>query len=291
MSRRSSTSARLELELPEPVKPEPRPGDRLCQWCEGPIPKSARSDARFCGTPCRQASHRFDRGMIARPVDLGRPRRIGYADPPYPGKSYLYRGHPDYAGEVDHRDLLAELEREFPDGWALSTSAEALPFVIGLCHDLEISRIRVAAWVRGPRTNRRARRPQSSWEPVIYRGGRLKRTDLTRTDSLVYGAKPRLTDPGRVIGAKPAAFAWWLFELLGLEPHDELVDLFPGSGGIARAWGRYVAAAERDASLEAIREAVLELDLGLEAEPDPSSDPGGRMAPALHDGTDEEVAS
>ena len=25
----------------------------------------------------------------------------------------------------------------------------------------------------------------------------------------------------------PAAFAWWLFELLGLEPHDELVDLFP----------------------------------------------------------------
>lgn len=30
------------------------------------------------------------------------PRRIAYADPPYPGRAYLYADHPDFAGEVDH---------------------------------------------------------------------------------------------------------------------------------------------------------------------------------------------
>jgi hypothetical protein len=42
-----------------------------------------------------------------------------------------------------------------------------------------------------------------------------------------------------VHGAKPAAFCWWLFDLLGALPGDDLVDLFPGSGGVARAWGLY----------------------------------------------------
>ena len=53
----------------------------------------------------------------------------------------------------------------------------------------------------------------------------------------------------RVVGAKPAAFCWWLFDLLGALPGDELVDLFPGSGGIGRAWRLYSSAGEsrRDA--------------------------------------------
>ena len=74
---------------------------------------------------------------------------------------------------------------------------------------------------------------------MIYRGGRLKRTPEARIDSLVAFPKARLTDPDRVTGAKPAAFVWWLFELLGLEPHDELADLFPGSGGVTRAFDRF----------------------------------------------------
>jgi site-specific DNA-adenine methylase len=54
--------------------------------------------------------------------------RFGYADPPYPGKSCkYYSGHEDYAGEVDHAALIEHLETDFPDGWALSTSAAALP--------------------------------------------------------------------------------------------------------------------------------------------------------------------
>ncbi len=58
-------------------------------------------------------------------------------------------------------------------------------------------------------------------------------------DALVHIARPRLTDPGRVIGAKPATFAGWVFELLGAQAGDTFHDLYPGSGGIARAWAAY----------------------------------------------------
>ncbi|MEU0940502.1 DNA primase [Embleya sp. NPDC005971] len=32
--------------------------ERLCERCEGVLPKRARVDARFCGDACRQAAHR-----------------------------------------------------------------------------------------------------------------------------------------------------------------------------------------------------------------------------------------
>lgn len=42
-----------------------------------------------------------------------------------------------------------------------------------------------------------------------------------------------------LVGAKPEAFCWWLFEVLGLESHDTLTDLFPGTGVVGRTWERY----------------------------------------------------
>lgn len=48
--------------------------------------------------------------------------RICYADPPYPGQSAKhYADHPDYAGEVDLNELVAELYET--DGWILHTSS------------------------------------------------------------------------------------------------------------------------------------------------------------------------
>jgi DNA modification methylase len=44
-----------------------------------------------------------------------------------------------------------------------------------------------------------------------------------------------------VIGAKPAAFCRWVFELLGAAPGDVLEDLFPGSGAVGRAWQVYAS--------------------------------------------------
>lgn len=37
-------------------------------------------------------------------------------------------------------------------------------------------------------------------------------------------------------GAKPEAVCHWAFEIAGCRPEDELVDLFPGTGAVSRAW-------------------------------------------------------
>lgn len=204
-----------------------------------------RSQRRRDGTRCvaRCGAGRLGTGSArtvgqapstAGAVAHGQPLRLAYADPPYPGNAHLYRGHPDFAGEVDHGALLHRLSNY--DGWALSTSAVALPAVLALCPP----GVRVAAWHRGERAVR-SRWPLSAWEPVIFHGGRpLDPAPATRrVDSLVHGVSPMTTLPGRVIGAKPAAFCRWLFDLLGAAPGDTFADLFPGSGVVTRAWQTY----------------------------------------------------
>ena len=154
--------------------------------------------------------------------------RFGYADPAYPGLARKYYGKP----ETDHRVLVRELARDFPDGFALSTSARALPY--------EARDIRVCPWVRGSRPGK-SRRARNAWEPLIVVGGRP--TFLTEReqldDVLVFGGRQR-SHPGALVGMKPAAFAEWMFRLLGARRGDELVDLFPGSGAVSRAWRMFV---------------------------------------------------
>jgi hypothetical protein len=226
---------------------------RICAWCRGPIPARARRDAVCCSVRCRQARHRFTSTVGRAPVAPGRPLRLAYADPPYPGKAWLYRGHPDYAGEVDHAALIRRLSTY--DGWALSTSAAALPAVLALCPP----GVRVAAWHRGERPAP-SRYPLNAWEPVIYHGGRPadpSRTDSAlqtrRVDSLVHGISPLTTLPTRVTGTKPAAFCRWVFTLLGAAPGDTLDDLFPGSGAVTRAWLAYTADPSRVDAVDARR--------------------------------------
>lgn len=211
-----------------------------CAWCRELLNPTARRDSIYCSQRCRQAAHRFTRA-VAHDVhhDGSRPMRFAYADPPYPGLSRRYYGdHPDFAGEVDHQALVAELSLPGRyDGWALSTSADALPYVLSCCAG-ETRRVRVAAWFRGGRPHATPRGPLSSWEPVVFAGGR---DGSHRFDSLIHVARPRTTDPQRVIGTKPATFARWMFDLLGAQPGDALDDLYPGSGGIGRAWDLFVS--------------------------------------------------
>jgi hypothetical protein len=157
--------------------------------------------------------------------------RLAYADPPYPGKAGLY---PE-GEEVDHRALVARLVAEFPNGWALSTSASALQAVLALCP----ADVRICSWHRQIRRTR-SRRPLSAWEPLIVHGGRELPTNVTQTatDALAYAGRYR-TFPGAMTGMKPPQFAAWMFAQLGALPGDELVDLFPGSGAVSRAWERY----------------------------------------------------
>lgn len=156
----------------------------------------------------------------------GAPRRVAYADPPYPGMAWMYRDQPSYAGEVDHVALVSQLQ-EF-DGWALSTSEKTLQQVLALCPP----GVRIAAWTKPGGISSKTRGPHNAWEPVIYMPAR----------SLQPGKRDWIcTHPARggdsdLIGRKPIAFCVWLFELLGMLPGDCLADLFPGSGQVSRCW-------------------------------------------------------
>lgn len=220
-----------------------------CDWCGRPIPRRARRDSQCCSKECRQARWRFGlkagRGLAAAALE---PLRLAYADPPYPGRAGLYRGHPDYAGEVDLPELLAQLAGY--DGWALSTAADSLAAVLALAPP----GARVAAWHRGERGTP-SWQPVSAWEPVIYRPARPLPPGR-RPDSLVYGVTVFRTVPGRVVGTKPAPFCRWVFGLMGAAAGDSLADLFPGSGLVGRAWSAYTSSPARgDASRSAASDA------------------------------------
>lgn len=179
--------------------------------------------------------------------------RVAYADPPYPGKASYYKGHEDYAGEVDHAALIERLEAEYPDGWALSSSMDALARVLPLCPQPVsrgargggvIHQFRVLVYAKRNGRSALAGGPLYAWEPVILRGCRKKLgsgrpLDWLESNPPKYG--PGRKPPGHVIGAKPIDFSFWLFRCMGLERGDELVDLFPGSGGVQAAWERWTA--------------------------------------------------
>jgi hypothetical protein len=147
---------------------------------------------------------------------------VCYADPPYPGNARLY---PERE-EVDHAWLVDWLCREFPDGWALSTSSVALREVLATCPP----DVRVGAWVKPFCSWKPGARVQHAWEPVLFRPARPPARSVRDWLSCPMSMRRG------VIGAKPEAFCAWLFEVLGLRRGDRLVDLYPGSGAVTRAW-------------------------------------------------------
>lgn len=152
--------------------------------------------------------------------------QLAYADPPYPGRAHLYADHLDYAGEVDHVELVARLVEY--DGWALSTSSKALRYVLGLCPE----DVRVLVWVKNT--------VRYAWEPVIVSPARTPDgtlRDWMHAEPEAYQWRPK--PDSYVIGQKPEAFCLWLFAWLGAEPQDALADLFLGSGAVTRAWERW----------------------------------------------------
>ena len=152
---------------------------------------------------------------------------MAYADPPYPGLARKYYQHEaTYAGEVDHAALIASLRTSY-DGWALSTSAEALRDVLPLCP----REARVCSWIKPIGACPLTYGLHNVWEPLIVVPGRALRPGVADT----LRAQPA-RGGGTLPGRKPIAFAAWLFDCLGMLPGDALVDLFPGTGIIGRAW-------------------------------------------------------
>jgi hypothetical protein len=161
-----------------------------------------------------------------------RVRRIAYADPPYPGCAHLYKDHPEYAGEVDHGALITKLCSEF-DGFVLHTSSVALGDLLAMLAVLDVD-YRVMAWVKPFAAFKANVSVAYAWEPVIVKACR-KPVVSGRVVMRDWIAEPITLKRG-LTGAKPDAVCRWAFEVAGLEPEDELVDLFPGTGAVTQAW-------------------------------------------------------
>lgn len=164
--------------------------------------------------------------------------RFAYADPPYPGQSWRHYGrsqrgrpaHADYAGEVDHPELLLRLQAY--DGWLLHTHVPGLLMLAPLLPP----GVRVCAWVKKWAAFKKGVGVAYAWEPVLVLPARKRPGP--------EGGRPMVRDwlatmptfQTGVAGAKPPELCYWLFEVAGLEPSDALIDLYPGSGAVAEAW-------------------------------------------------------
>ena len=157
--------------------------------------------------------------------------RIAYADPPYPGCAHLYRGHPDYAGEVDHVALVKRLQDEF-DGWILHTAAT--PHAIALLAPLVPEGARWMSWVKGFAAFKKNVSVAYAWEPVIVKAAR--KPVVSKRLVMRDWVQCSITLKRGLTGAKPEAVCHWAFEMVGARPDDDLVDLFPGTGAVTRAW-------------------------------------------------------
>jgi hypothetical protein len=167
--------------------------------------------------------------------------RAAYADPPYIGQSNRHYGdHPDYAGEVDHGELVERLERDY-DCWALSLSSPSTHIILDHCRDHGLSLmdgdIGLMSWVKPFAAFKRNVRVAYTWEPVIVKPAkRLEGATPTRD----FIAEP-ITMKRGLTGAKPELVCHWLFACMGLRRTDSLDDLFPGSGAVGRAWETWTA--------------------------------------------------
>lgn len=205
-----------------------------------------RVDAVFCGRRCRQWAFRLNQRHRIEQHN-SKPLRVAYADPPYPGKAYLYKAEASFAGEVDHRALIDLLTVQY-DGWALSTSAAALKRVLAMCPD----GVRVGPWVKPGGVSSKTIGAHNAWEPLIVMPARELRPgfpDFISTHPARNG--------GDLIGRKPIAFVAWMFKMLGALPGDTLVDLYPGTGIVARCWRELSALPAGDALGSSTSDALL----------------------------------
>lgn len=166
--------------------------------------------------------------------------RFAYADPPYIGQARAHYADQPKCAEVNHPLLVQHLVDDFPDGWALSCSSPTLRLILPMCPE----DVRVMAWVKPFAVFKPNVNPAYAWEPVIVRGGRGLGRDVPTVRDWVSA---NITLRKGLAGAKPREFCFWLFEVLGMQPGDELADLFPGTGAVSESWATYCGQPNPDA--------------------------------------------
>lgn len=94
--------------------------------------------------------------------------------------------------------------------------------------------VRICQWVKPFAAFKRNVPVAFAYEPVIIKparkpvvSGRLVMRDWIDCP---------ITMKKSLTGAKPEKVCHWAFELMGAVPDDELDDMFPGTGAVAKAW-------------------------------------------------------
>lgn len=154
--------------------------------------------------------------------------RIGYADPPYIGCAHLYPENQ----EVDHAKLVEQLQSEY-DGWVLHTHVGGLR-TMERAHILPETGIRICQWYKPFAAFKRNVPVAYAYEPVIIKAAR-KQVVNKRIVMRDWIAEP-ITMKRGLTGAKPEKVCHWAFELVAARPEDDLIDLFPGTGAVTKAW-------------------------------------------------------
>lgn len=163
--------------------------------------------------------------------------RVAYADPPYYGCCGLYdHYHDGRYGCWDDIDAYAELASELAtyDGWLLHLSSTSL-FEVLSCLDSED--YRVMSWVKPFAAFKKNVSVAYAWEPVIVKP--CRKPEVSGRMVMRDWIDEPITLQRGLTGAKPERVCMWAFEVLGMHPDDELVDLFPGSGAVSRAWEKW----------------------------------------------------
>jgi hypothetical protein len=159
--------------------------------------------------------------------------KIGYADPPYIGCAHLYRDQESYAGEVDHAELIERLQSDY-DGWVLHAAATPKSMAVLAPLVEKIEGARWMSWVKGFAAFKKNVSVAYAWEPVIVKAAR--KPVVSKRLVMRDWIQESITLRKGLTGAKPEAVCHWAFEMVGAHPDDELIDLYPGTGAVTKAW-------------------------------------------------------
>lgn len=160
--------------------------------------------------------------------------RFAYADPPYIGCAHMYKDHPDYGGEVDHEELVSKLLSEY-DGFCLHTHVPGLRVLLPMMPD----DVRVCAWVKPFAAFKPNVAPAYAWEPVLIRP--VVKAEMVEGVVCRDWVSESITMKRGLTGVKPEKVCHWVFNISGLMGAEDetVIDLFPGTGAVGRAWDTY----------------------------------------------------
>ena len=161
--------------------------------------------------------------------------RFCYADPPYIGLAAKHYSFDPKCAEVNMADLLEHLAYCY-DGFALSANGTLQDVAELSRHASKYPYVRMGIWVKNFCSFKPGVNPAYAWEAVYFKCLRPNRRDEQTVRNWVMAP---ITLKKGCPGAKPLEFSRWIFELCGLRPEDEFVDLYPGSGAVSEAWNGF----------------------------------------------------